>query len=505
MLFNSVPFLVFFPAVLIVHYILPKRVRYLWLLAASYYFYMSWNPAYALLILTSTAVTYLSGLWIARCRERAVEGARAPLWLRSKTCVVVSLVINLGILFFFKYYTFAAESLVMLFNGVGVSWQPPRVDVLLPVGISFYTFQALSYTMDVYRGEVRAERNFFRYALFVSFFPQLVAGPIERSGNLLDQLKQPARFSPENFKSGALVMLWGYFQKMVIADRAAVLVNQVYGQYQAYAGYSLWVATVVFAVQIYCDFGGYSAIAIGAAKILGIDLMQNFRQPYLATSVGDFWRRWHISLSTWFRDYLYIPLGGNRKGVARRYLNLMITFLFSGLWHGASWNYVLWGGLNGLFQIVGDAKNRLVRRLEGKRRDKRPLVGRDCFSYRLLQRLLTFGLICLTWVFFRADSIADALNILTRMLTVHNPWIFLDESLYAMGLSRLELGVLLVGVAVLLAVDIAHEHGVSLRERLAVQNMAFRWAAYVAAVLVILLFGIYGTGYDAAQFIYFQF
>lgn len=506
MLFNSVPFLMFFPAVLLVHFVLPRRVRWIWLLVVSYYFYMCWNPVYALLMLTSTAVTYLSGLLIGRCRvPEETHGAGSALWHHPRIWAALSLIINLGILFCFKYYRFAAENLTALLSNMGISWQPPELDVLLPVGISFYTFQALSYTMDVYRGQVEVERNFFRYALFVSFFPQLVAGPIERSRDLLGQLRQPRPFDPDAFKNGALMMLWGYFQKMVVADRAALLVNQVYGNSQAYAGYSIAVATVAFALQIYCDFGGYSSIALGAAQMLGINLTQNFRQPYLATSVSDFWRRWHISLSTWFRDYLYIPLGGSRVGRVRRYFNVMITFLLSGLWHGANWTYVIWGGLNGLFQIAGNVKNTLLSHLPATLKDGRPVVNRDCFSYRLFQRLMTFALICLTWVFFRAESLEAAMIVLRQMFSVHNPWIFFDETLYTLGLSRLELGLLVASAAVVLAVDVAHEHGVTLRKRLERQNLAFRWLAYLAAILCILIFGVYGPGFDASQFIYFQF
>ena len=483
MLFNSVPFLLFFPAVLLVHFILPHRVRYVWLLAASYYFYMCWNPVYALLMLTSTAITYLSGLLISRVRNRA------KLW------VALSFISNLGILFFFKYYSFAVESVVGLLSRFGVTWQAPAFDVLLPVGISFYTFQALSYTMDVYRGQVEPEKNFLRYALFVSFFPQLVAGPIERSSNLLSQLKEKRPFDPEKFKSGALLMLWGYFQKMVIADRAALVADMVYGYYPAYSGWVLAVATLLFAVQIYCDFGGYSAIAIGAARILGVELMQNFRQPYFARSVSEFWRRWHISLSTWFRDYLYIPLGGNRKGTLRKYLNLMITFVLSGLWHGANWTYVMWGALNGAFQIIGDAKGRLLKKW----------VRRETFGLKFFQRLCTFALICLTWVFFRAQSIADAFAILASMFSVNNLWIFTDGTLLSLGLSTLEWVVLAGSIGVLWAVDIAHEHGVSLGAKLAQQPIVFRWLTYVCVIVFILLFGVYGVGFDAGQFIYFQF
>ncbi len=483
MLFNSVSFLLFFPAVLMVNFLLPHKMRWVWLLAASYYFYMCWNPVYALLMLTSTAITYASGLLISRVRSRA------KLW------VALSFISNLGILFFFKYYSFAAESLMAALGRFGMTWQAPAFDVLLPVGISFYTFQALSYTMDVYRGQVEAEKNFLRYALFVSFFPQLVAGPIERSSHLLSQLKEKRPFDPDRFKSGALMMLWGYFQKMVIADRAALVADMIYGYHHVYSGWVLILATLLFAVQIYCDFGGYSAIAIGAARILGIDLMQNFRQPYFARSVSEFWRRWHISLSTWFRDYLYIPLGGNRKGLVRKYLNLMITFVLSGLWHGANWTYVMWGALNGAFQIIGDGKNRLLKKWK----------RRETFSLVLFQRLCTFGLICLTWVFFRAQSIADAFDILRSMFSVNNAWIFTDGTLLSFGLSTLEWVVLALSIGILWAVDIAHEHGVSLGAKLAQQHIVFRWLAYVGVIVFILLFGVYGVGFDAGQFIYFQF
>jgi len=349
--------------------------------------------------------------------------------------------------------------------------------------------------MDVYRGQVEAEKNFLRYALFVSFFPQLVAGPIERSSHLLSQLKEKRPFDPDKFKSGALMMLWGYFQKMVIADRAALVADMIYGYHAVYSGWVLILATLLFAVQIYCDFGGYSAIAIGAARILSVDLMQNFRQPYFARSVSEFWRRWHISLSTWFRDYLYIPLGGNRKGLVRKYLNLMITFVLSGLWHGANWTYVVWGALNGAFQIIGDAKNRLLKKWK----------RRETFSLVLFQRLCTFCLICLTWVFFRAQSIADAFDILRSMFSVNNAWIFTDGTLLSFGLSTLEWVVLVLSIGILWAVDIAREHGVSLGAKLAQQHIAFRWLAYVGVIVFILLFGVYGVGFDAGQFIYFQF
>ena len=309
MLFNSYGFLGFFPVVCIFYYFIPIRFRYLFLLAASLFFYMCWNPKYVLLLLTSISITYLSGLLIEGTENIG----------RKKLFVWLSFLSNLGILFFFKYFNFAAASLSRALQLIHLQPLNLSFDVLLPVGISFYTFQALSYTVDVFRGEIRAERNYFRYALYVSFFPQLVAGPIERSKNLLSQINAPRKLDWERVQSGLIQMLYGYFQKVMISDNAAVIVDQVYDNFHSYGSVELVLATLLFAVQIYCDFGGYSNIAIGAARILGFDLMDNFNAPYLSMSVAEFWRRWHVSLSSWFRDYVYIPLGGNRKGRIRKY------------------------------------------------------------------------------------------------------------------------------------------------------------------------------------------
>ena len=353
MLFNSLKFLIFFPAVVLLYFVLPKRVRNLWLLVASYVFYMGWNAKYVVLLFTSTLITYLSGLLLERVKDSdRPETKKTAL---KKWVVAVSFLLNLGILFYFKYVNFFLDTLGAAASLVGLTLNVPKFDILLPVGISFFTFQALSYTVDVYRGEIGAEKNFLRYALFVSFFPQLVAGPIERSKNLLQQLDTPKSFDFDRAREGFVLMLWGYFLKIVLADRIAIFVDTVYGDIAAFPGWYLIAATVLFAVQIYCDFGGYSTIAMGAAKILGIELMENFDAPYLSTSVSQFWRRWHISLTSWFKDYLYIPLGGSRKGKLRKYINKMIVFLVSGLWHGADATFVIWGGLNGLYQVLGEA------------------------------------------------------------------------------------------------------------------------------------------------------
>ena len=424
MLFNSGEFLLFFPIVTAMYFLLPKKLKNFWLLLSSYYFYMCWNAKYALLMLFSTVVTFLSGIVLEQIKKSTLEEKKKT--VRKKLAVAASLLLNLTVLFFFKYFNFSLDILQKVFALVRINLEVPHFDIILPVGISFYTFQALSYTMDVYRDDIYAEKNFFEYALFVSFFPQLVAGPIERSKNLLKQLAVPKKFDFEKVREGFLLMLWGFFLKLVLADRLAVFVDTVYGSYMEYGGWYLVVATVFFAFQIYCDFYGYSVIATGAAKILGIDLMENFVAPYYAQSVTEFWRRWHISLSSWFRDYLYFPLGGSKKGKVRKQLNRMVVFLTSGLWHGAQISYIVWGALNGLFQVVGDGlkpvREKIIKILQ---------LNQNSTGHKVLRIVCTFTLICFTWIFFRADGMQQAIAIVKQMFIVKNPWILMDGSLYA--------------------------------------------------------------------------
>lgn len=497
MLFNSLEFMIFFPVVCLCYYVIPHRVRYLFLLACSYFFYMCWNPAYALLMLTSTAITYASGLLLESAERISEEGKRVR---RKKMFVALSFVSNLAILFFFKYYNFAADTVVRLLGAAGLQVRIPVLDVILPVGISFYTFQALSYTMDVYRREIYAEKNFFKYALFVSFFPQLVAGPIERSKNLLIQINEKHRFDFERVREGLLLMLYGYFQKVVLSEYLAIAVDSVYDSYGERTGFQLLVATVLFAFQIYCDFGSYSNIAIGAAKVMGFRLMENFNTPYFSRSVSEFWRRWHISLSTWFRDYLYIPLGGSRKGAVRKQFNRMVVFLVSGLWHGASWHFVLWGFLNGIYQVIGDW-------LKPVRKKVMELFGVDekAESHKVLQMLLTFALVDLSWIFFRA-SLGQGLEILKRIFGLSGfTWFTWGNNLSAMGLTVHTRNVLVISLGILLLADICKYRGVKLIEWLCRQGLWLRWLVYFAGIFGILIFGVYGPGYDASQFIYFQF
>lgn len=419
---------------------------------------------------------------------------------KRRRIVFLSFFLNLAILFFFKYFNFACITFVKLGEFLGVPIRLPAFEVILPVGISFYIFQALSYTMDVYRGEIPAEKNFLKYALFVSFFPQLVAGPIERSKNLLSQISERHTFLWVRVKSGLLLMLFGYFQKVVIADRLAILVNQIYNHYQAYEGFEIALATVFFAFQIYFDFASYSNIAVGASRVLGFRLMENFNTPYFSLSVSEFWRRWHISLSTWFRDYLYIPLGGNRKGKLRKYLNLMIVFLISGLWHGASWHYVAWGGLNGFFQVVEDwtkpLRDSVFRRFG---------VNRKCFSHKLLSGVFTFVLVDFAWLFFRSDGLITGLRMLRRMFLRFNPWIFFDGTLYTLGLEQKDFTVLAVSFAIILFFSICRYRGFHVGPALARQGLWFRWTFYFFAIFFVLIFGVYGPDTNESVFIYFQF
>lgn len=494
MLFNSIDFLIFLPVVAALYFLLPNKVKNIWLLLTSYFFYMCWNVRYALLILASTAATYACALLLERTK-RSASGETTRKWI-----IAACLVFNLGILFCFKYLNFTLSLLTRAIAGIHIELNAPVFDLVLPVGISFYTFQAIGYTLDVYRDEIPAERNFLRYALFVSFFPQLVAGPIERSGNLLRQLEVPRKFSFEDAREGFFLVLWGFFLKIVLADRIAIFVDTVYGDYAAYGGFYLLAATALFAVQIYCDFSGYSTIAMGAARILGIELMENFDAPYLSASVAGFWRSWHISLTTWFRDYLYIPLGGSRRGTLRKYVNKMTVFLVSGLWHGASLSFVVWGGLNGAYQIAGEMlqplRDKAVRLLR---------LNRDSFAHKLLCAAGTFLLVDFSWIFFRAGSIMQALDIIKSMLGTWNPWILFDGSLYRCGVRDKSFRVMLAGILLLFCADLAKRRGIQVRKILIAQDCWFRCVFVALSIAAIALFGVWGPSFDKASFIYFQF
>lgn len=494
MLFNSQSFLFFSPIVFLIYGIIPKKGRKYWLLIASYYFYMNWNAKYGILLAFSTFITYLGAILLTTASKVKVK----------KWIVTGCIIANLAILGFFKYFDFLINSLNSLSRYMGGSFQVNALNILLPVGISFYIFQAVGYLIDVYRGDVDAERNIVTYALFVSFFPQLVAGPIERSRNLLSQIKHIEEIHVWKYgriKNGAILIIWGLFLKMVIADRAAILVNQVFGEYYRYGTVELCIAAALFAIQIYCDFGGYSVIAQGVGMVIGIKLMDNFQAPYFSSSIKEFWNRWHISLSTWFRDYLYIPLGGSRCSVIKKYRNNFIVFLVSGLWHGAGWHYVLWGGVHGVYQIAGMALTPFKAKCN-------KLFGTktEVFSYRLFRRVSTFILVDFAWIFFRADSLQHAWEYIKRIFAKWNPWILTDGGIFSMGLDGKELFVLIMGIIFLFVVDVLCFYR---NERIEVwiqkQNIWFEWFVIWGLLFGVIIFGVYGLGLEGTQFVYFQF
>lgn len=484
MQFNSIQFAIFFICVLFCLFIFPKKCRILLLLAFSYYFYMCWSPVYALLMLFSTFVTFITGIIIDKANQYA--GKKST--MLKMRAMVGGIGINLLILFIFKYANFSINTINSLAGFLGREGIKIYVDLLLPVGISFYTFQAIGYTIDVYRGEIDAEKNFLRYALFVSFFPQLVAGPIERSKNLLSQIRKYENIELLDLgrmKDGLLLLLWGLFQKIVIADRISPLVNLVYNNISEYGFVEIAIATVLFSFQIYCDFGGYTDIARGAAQMMGFSLIKNFRQPYLAKGIIDFWRRWHISLTSWFTEYLYIPLGGNRRGLLCKYRNILFVFLVSGLWHGASWNFVFWGLIHACFQIIED-------------------LGKRLFSIKKSGKVLgifgTYLIVCFAWIFFAADSFSHAIRVIKAMFSG-----FSNSSIYELGLDKPNWIILIIALIVLIIVDLLHEKNISVFSIVDRQGLIFRYCIYGGLIWSLILFGVYGAGYDASQFIYFQF
>ena len=492
MLFNSLEYLIYFPIIISLYFIFPFRFRWLWLLSASYYFYMSWNPKYALLILTSTAITYFSGIYLEKANTIENEKKKDNF---KKWCVGISFTSNLTILFFYKYFNFINESFLGIFTRLELDWKVPNFDVLLPVGISFYTFQALSYTMDVYRGKLKAEKHFGKYALFVSFFPQLVAGPIERSTNLLPQFYEKHKFNYDRVKDGIILMLWGFFKKVVIADRLAILVNTVYNNPAEYHGIQFLIATVFFSFQIYCDFSGYSDIAIGSANVMGYNLMTNFNKPYFSKSISEFWRRWHISLGTWFKDYLYFPLGGSRASKLKTYRNIMIVFLTSGLWHGASWNFVIWGFIHGAYQVIGYELKPIRNKVRSLLR-----INIKSLFYKIYKIGMTFILVCFAWIFFRANTLSGAMYIIKSIFEINTP---ITKETFNLGLNKRELLIAFISLSNLFLLDFIGKDN-KIRKIIKEKPIYFRWILYYICIFFILIFGEYGQT-DASSFLYFQF
>ena len=480
LIFNSLNFMIFFPIVVILYFILPYRYRCFLLLLASIYFYMSFIPVYILILGFTIIIDYFAGILID-----SSEGKKRRIFL------IASILANVGVLAIFKYYNFFVQNLSSLLPSLGVETNIPFLSILLPIGLSFHTFQAMSYTIEVYRGNQKAERRFDIYALYVLFFPQLVAGPIERPQNLLPQFKLKHEFDYGRALDGLKLMLWGLFKKVVIADRLAILVNVVYSDPSSYTGVPLILATFFFAIQIYCDFSGYTDIAIGAARVMGIRLMDNFRRPYYSKSIGEFWKRWHISLSSWFRDYMYISLGGNRVSVPKWYFNIFIVFLVSGLWHGAAWTFIIWGALHGFYMIFGIISAPLRSKLK-----ERVGLSKHKWLDNTLKITLTFILVSFAWIFFRANNFSDAYYIVTHLFSN------LTGSLGGadLGLSYIELAIAVVSIAFMEIVHLIQEHK-GMRSFLSARPVWLRWLIYIIVILFILLFGVFET----KQFIYFQF
>lgn len=441
------------------------------LLFASYFFYMNWEPAYALLLLISTVVTYFSALGIDYFTER----------YKKKICLVASLVLNLTILFLFKYFNFLTTNIEAVLQMAGLRMSIPEFGLLLPVGISFYTFQALGYSIDVYRGTVKVEKNFFTYALFVSFFPQLVAGPIERAKNLLPQFHYSHKFDSDGFIEGFKQVVWGYFMKLCIAENVASYVDAVYNNLPNHNGTSVLLATFFFTFQIFCDFSGYSLIAIGTARCLGFKLMQNFNHPYLARSPRDFWHRWHISLSSWFGDYVYIPLGGSRCSTLKHQRNLFLTMLISGLWHGANWTFVFWGAIHGVFLCL----NNLKRKIWGTSSN----IWIDMVGI-----LATFVMAMSCWIFFRANTLGDAMLAIDKI--VSQPGLLWRGD----GLPAIVLPVLLI--ILLMTKEVKDEYFTP--PSISFMHHKNRWVSIISTTVMIVIILLCGQ-FEGGQFIYFQF
>lgn len=480
MLFNSLTFAVFLTAVFLLYYILPVRFRWAFLLLASYAFYMNLHAAYGLLLLFSTLLTFTLALRLEK----------APDQKKKRLCLTGGVLPLIGILLVFKLGAPAIDKVNALIDAGRLSLHPLTLRILLPAGVSFYFFQSMGYLIDVYKGRVRAERHFGHYALFVSFFPQLLAGPIGRADALLPQLKAGRRFDYNSASYGLKLMAWGYFKKLVIADTFAVTVNQVFDNCRSYVGLVFIITTVMYAIQIYCDFSGYSDIAIGCARLFGIELAANFKSPYLSFSIREFWSRWHISLSTWFRDYVYIPLGGSRAGRIRHCLNLFITFLVSGFWHGSALTFLAWGAVHGLLQIIETF-------LYPKRK-----AGAPARKKHWWQLPLTFCTVCLAWIFFRAASISDALWIFSRLFwDIGRPLNYLKTAAICLDLSYPAMAGMALSAVVLLIYDI-----ISLKQDVIVLvSKAWapvRWLIYVLLLMAIALFSYKGI---ATEFIYMQF
>jgi len=504
MLFNSFEFAIFFLVVTTLYFTLPHNLRWLMLLIASCTFYMFFVPVYILILFGTIIIDYFAGIFI----EKSVGKKR-------KFLLIISLVSNIGILAFFKYYNFFIDNFNTLFEFFHWNYSLDLLKIILPIGLSFHTFQAMSYTIEVYRGNQKAERHFGIYSLYVMYYPQLVAGPIERPQNLLSQFHTKHKFNPGLFSNGLKQMLIGFFKKMVIADNIAQYVNQVYDNPSHYEPITIVIATMFFAIQIYCDFSGYSDIALGASRIMGIELMQNFKAPYRAVGISDFWSRWHISLSTWFKDYLYIPLGGNRVGQFRLLFNVFVVFIVSGFWHGANWTFIIWGALHGSYTLIEIMLKKYwsLKTQVGFSHGIKLKINNMYTKWGFqINRLFVFYLVCLAWIFFRAETVTKALFIAKRFITgipsyiYHLPekgFINLQPLIFNLDFytNRIDFIFITASLLILFFMDKV-EYKIKFIDYLDKKPTTLRWLFYQLIFLILIL---YGSFHNEREFIYFQF
>jgi alginate O-acetyltransferase complex protein AlgI len=480
-LFNSFNFLLFFPIVTIIYFLLPPKHRWIHLLVSSCIFYCFFIPAYILILVVTIVIDYVAGIYIEK-----TEGKTRKRWL------ILSIISTCLVLFIFKYFNFFNSNFIGLAKVFNLGYPVPTLNIILPIGLSFHTFQSLSYVIEVYRGNQKAEKHFGIYSLYVMFYPQLVAGPIERPQNVIHQFYEKHSFDYERVREGLIKMAWGLFKKVVIADRLSFFVNRVYNDPSHHFGFEIILATIFFAIQIYCDFSGYSDIALGSAKVMGFDLMKNFNNPYSSKSISEFWKRWHISLSTWFRDYVYISLGGNRVGKYRMYLNLFITFLISGFWHGANWTFIIWGALHGLYLILATV-------LKPVKRSFNHILNLDRSKsiQEKIDVIITFSLVCFAWIFFRANSLPDALLLIRNLGKIELAQLHLNIC----GENYLS-WILGLWMAFILALTEYYQNNKgSVQSLIRRQPSPVRWGVYVVFATVIINLGVF----DNKEFIYFQF
>jgi alginate O-acetyltransferase complex protein AlgI len=493
MLFNSLEFFVFFVIVTGLYFLLPHKWRWLMLLTASCIFYMFFIPVYILILVATIIIDYVAGIYIEKSKGS-----------KRRYLLILSLVSNIGILAFFKYYDFFIDNFNILFQALNWNYSLDLLKIILPIGLSFHTFQAMSYTIEVYRGNQKAERHFGIYALYVMYYPQLVAGPIERPQNLLHQFHTPHKFNSALFSNGLKQMLIGFFKKVVIADNLAVYVNQVYDNPTNYESITIFIATICFAFQIYCDFSGYSDIAIGASRIMGIELMQNFKAPYRSSSISDFWSRWHMSLSTWFKDYLYIPLGGNRVGFYRLSFNLFVVFVVSGFWHGASWTFIIWGALHGLFTVIEITVNKYFKS-NSNRNNANSLT-------RMFKRGFVFYIVCFAWIFFRAENFSQAIYIAKNYVLgiptyignlTQSGYLWLEPLIFKKNINEYYAEFILLGIAMLVLFFINKiDYKTKFINYLDGKKFIYRAIFYHLLLFLLLFIGVY---HSEQEFIYFQF